>query len=526
MEQILTLAGLNLMLRGLCGEQIKFTKIKIGNGPEQDKTAEDLANPLMDVEIATITREETYVTLSGTFKNAEVSDGFNIREIGVFAENPDSEGQEILYGLWYEPDDTKADYVPAAEDRVLETQLNVLVFVGEVENVTATLNESMTYVTVAALKKHEEDQDNPHKVTKKQVGLENVENKSISEQTPVFEDTETMSANQSGEKIGTVFAKVKRAIETLTAHLSADNPHGITTDKLGAAAKTHYHNANQINAGTLPALRGGTGVTTLEALAGKLSTWLVNKAGDTMTGDLTIRKSYPGVRLAPTADGSNSIVMDAINQAMLQSRNAASDTNRRGLLVRNSAKSAGIAGALVLMDVTDGAYKYYDILHAGNFAASSWQLIYTASPSVEIEAMSAGDHERYGTFLRVSDIEDIVCAGDYSELKLIVALAPTYIADSTSNTKGASADLAVGGRYGDVYGSCEDGGNFTLSGTLERILYRDYINNDGTRQFRTLESDSYYNFMPGASNTAQMAGLKTTRCAAVTAKATVKVYAR
>lgn len=89
-------------------------------------------------------------------------------------------------------------------------------------------------------------------------------------------------------------------------------------------------------------------------------------SGDTMTGDLTVQKSYPGVRLVSTADGSNSIVMDAINQAMLQSRNAASDANRRGLLVRNSAKSAGIAGALTLMDVVDGSYKYYDLLHTGN----------------------------------------------------------------------------------------------------------------------------------------------------------------
>lgn len=260
----------------------------------------------------------------------------------------------------------------------------------------------------------------------------------------------------------------------------------------------------------------------LAALAAKK----VNRAGDTMTGDLFIQKNYASFRLASTADGPDSRVMDAFNQMSLQSRNAASDANRRSLLLSNSAKRASIDGALQLMDAVDGVYSYYNILHSGNFAAASWQLIYSASPSVEIEAMSSVDHDRYGTFLRVSDIEDIVCAGDYSELKLIVTLSPTYVADSSSNTKGASANLAVGGRYGDVYGSCDDGGSFTLSGTNERILYRDYIENDGSRRFRTLEEDYYYTFAPGAGDTTQMAGLLTTRAAAVTAKATVKVYAR
>lgn len=254
----------------------------------------------------------------------------------------------------------------------------------------------------------------------------------------------------------------------------------------------------------------------------------VKKAGDTMTGDLTIRKSYAAVRMAPTADGPNSIVMDAGNQVVLQSRNAASDANRRALIVNNSAKQADIANALVLLTAVDGVYKYYNVLHAGNYPTESWQLIYSASPSVEIPEMTTSDHERYGIFLQVSDIEDIVCAGDYSELKLIVTLLPTYIKDSTSNTKGASADLAVGKRYGDVYGSCGDGESFTLSGTLERILYRDYINNAGTRRFMALDEGGtyYFDFAPGAGNTDQMAGLKTTRCQAVTAKATVKVYAR
>lgn len=287
MDHFLTSAGMNLLLRGLCGEQIVFTKIKLGNGPEQDDSATDLSNPLLEVEISEIEREETHVTLSAAFRNSEVSDGFTAKEIGVFVRDPDNAEKEFLYGLWYEPDEAKADYVPAVTDRVLETQMDILVFVGEAENVSASISSSLIYATTAELEKHTKDTENPHKVTKQQIGLGNVENKSISEQEPVFDSVKTLTANESGEKIGTVFAKVSKAIEALIAHLTALNPHGITANGIGAAAKAHYHSANQINSGTLPVARGGTGSTSMAALAGKVAAYFCVPIIGSYTGDGT-----------------------------------------------------------------------------------------------------------------------------------------------------------------------------------------------------------------------------------------------
>ena len=51
----------------------------------------------------------------------------------------------------------------------------------------------------------------------------------------------------------------------LLSHINGTNPHGLSATTIGAAAKTHYHSANQINSGVLGIPRGGTGGTTASA---------------------------------------------------------------------------------------------------------------------------------------------------------------------------------------------------------------------------------------------------------------------
>ena len=61
MTHWLTPDGYNVMLRGLMGDAIKFTRIKYGNGTPGDG-ANDLKNPLLSLKIASATRSEKYVT--------------------------------------------------------------------------------------------------------------------------------------------------------------------------------------------------------------------------------------------------------------------------------------------------------------------------------------------------------------------------------------------------------------------------------------------------------------------------------
>lgn len=97
MTHWLTPDGYNVMLRGLMGDAIKFTRIKYGNGTPGDG-ANDLKNPLLSLKIASATRSEKYVTLSVSFKNVELEiTGFWATEIGIYVEDPDDSTKELCY---------------------------------------------------------------------------------------------------------------------------------------------------------------------------------------------------------------------------------------------------------------------------------------------------------------------------------------------------------------------------------------------------------------------------------------------
>ena len=257
----LTASGKNLLLRALAGETITFTKIQLGNGNAQEPAeATGLANPILTVELSKIVVGTEYVTLTAQFTNGTVTSGFHITEAGFFAEDPDDSTKEILYALGNE-DESTADYVPDNANRILEMQFDALIFIGDAENVSAAISSSLVYASKEDFDKHTGNTANPHSVTKAQVGLGNVPNLSPSDQVPTFTEATTLTNIVSGEKNSTLFGKIKLAISKLIEHLNnRSNPHNTTAAQVGAAAKSHTHNATDINAGTLSSLRGGTGL--------------------------------------------------------------------------------------------------------------------------------------------------------------------------------------------------------------------------------------------------------------------------
>lgn len=260
MTHWLTADGYNVMLRGLAGDAIKFTKIKYGNGILDDD-ANDLKNPLFSLDIESITRGEKHVTLTVSFKNVELDvTDFWATEIGVYVEDPDDSSVELCYCIWAESEIEKADYINPSVERLLSSQYDFVVFVSEAENVSASLGETLLYATVAELNNHINDKNNPHNVTKEQVGLGNVENKAFTDQTPAFTAANELSEITSGEKMGSILGKIAKALSLLKDHLSDyKNPHKVTAKDINAAAAKHTHSALDLNDGTVIVQRGGTG---------------------------------------------------------------------------------------------------------------------------------------------------------------------------------------------------------------------------------------------------------------------------
>lgn len=84
------------------------------------------------------------------------------------------------------------------------------------------------------LSAHTGNTSNPHSVTKSQVGLGNVPNVTTNDQTPTYSDTTTFATLSSGEKISVAFAKIKLAITNLINHIAnVSNPHSVTKAQVG-----------------------------------------------------------------------------------------------------------------------------------------------------------------------------------------------------------------------------------------------------------------------------------------------------
>lgn len=291
----LTGFGIGLIIKALSGETINFTKVKFGNGgaPENLKELIDLSNPLMEVPIQGIKLGEEYVDITFSYDNGNLSDGFYMREMGIFAEDPETK-EEKLYAYSYAG--SMAGYLqPYDSTSFIKTTLCLAVVVGNAEKVTATIGEYSGYASNEEFKEHANNQENPHNVTKEQVGLGQVPNVSTENQTPVYTQSDSLEELKSKETLGVAFGKIARAISSLIAHLKANNPHGISASKIGAAEKLHGHSATDIISGTLSVARGGTGGTS--AATALKSLGAVPRSGCTdMTGDIWWSNYTTGAR--------------------------------------------------------------------------------------------------------------------------------------------------------------------------------------------------------------------------------------
>lgn len=313
--------GHELILRALSAQaNIKFTGIAFGNGTDAGAYATRLSNQILGVGISSITRGDVFVTLTTEFSNEDIASGFRATELGVLAEDPDT-GDNLLFAYRY-MEESRADYIPDPSDAVVETVLSILVYVGDAENVTATISDSLAYASREALDAHIEDRGNPHNVTKEQVGLENVPNLGTNDQTPTYQEAAALTPLVSGEKLGTAFGKLAKGLSSMITHLSSsNNPHKVTAAQAGAAPKSHPHSTTDLTSGVLGIARGGTGVTTYKELLSKIGAAAashVHNASSITAGILAVARGGTGV-------GSYSELRTAIEAAHKDHKHAAAD---------------------------------------------------------------------------------------------------------------------------------------------------------------------------------------------------------
>ena len=148
---ILTNQGRNLIAQTMQGKQLKFSKFVVGSGtlPDGQDVAEmqGLIAPRLNMEIARIYNpgQTGVATISGVLTNKGLTQGFFMREIGLFAFIPDTD-TEILYSYLYAGD--KSDFIAAQEGiDYLTYRFDLKVIIDQVKNVTAIFAEDPLSVT-------------------------------------------------------------------------------------------------------------------------------------------------------------------------------------------------------------------------------------------------------------------------------------------------------------------------------------------------------------------------------------------
>lgn len=327
----LTKSGMDLLLRTIAGEaSIKFSAIQFGNGSDAGNSATELSNPLLTEKISAYEIQDIFVNLSFIFSNSEVPAGFRATELGVFVDDPDNKDVTMLYAYGYTPE-AEADYIPSGADKLLETQMDILVYIGEAENVTASISQSLVYAGKEELEAHVQDRSNPHGVDKAAVGLGNVPNVATNDQTPTFTEAVAPAVLKSGEKLSVAFGKLAAAVSALIVHLAAKgkNVHKETAESIGAAKTSHRHSAADITSGVLGTARGGLGNTSGKAASAvKLETArtvqvdLASGEAKSFNGTANIAPGVKGI-LPPEHGGTGVESLAALGELLLRGKTLA-----------------------------------------------------------------------------------------------------------------------------------------------------------------------------------------------------------
>lgn len=284
----MTAVGQNLIAKVNSRElPLKFTSVKMGSGALGSRTVAALTALIeskLSLDIAeTPKRSGTgRWNVTAVYNNSMIQTGFYFREWGIFAQDPDTQGEVLVF---YANSGDSADFIPAFDGTgsttasYIEERLICAVAVGNAA-VTAVLS-SEQYASYDDLQDHVADADNPHKVTKAQVGLGSVDNTS---------DVDKPVSTAQAAAIAACKVSVK-SVTMLAASWVGSDPYTqqVVVDGTAANSKVDI----QLSAEQHAAL-GDLGVDFLQ-IENANGTLTAKVTGGKPTSDLTVQVTIVGV---------------------------------------------------------------------------------------------------------------------------------------------------------------------------------------------------------------------------------------
>lgn len=142
----LTDQGRQLQSKAQIGTALTFTRVALGDGSSSNwETMTGLGNEMLSLSI-----QDHEVVGDGTSRlrvimtNENLANGFFVRELGVFARDPDT-GDELLYS--YTNAGNQPDFLPAGSGAsMVENVFDLYTVIGNAQSVTAVISD---YITIA-----------------------------------------------------------------------------------------------------------------------------------------------------------------------------------------------------------------------------------------------------------------------------------------------------------------------------------------------------------------------------------------
>lgn len=206
MDYILTNNGAVLMTQVAAGRTILFTRTESGSGYSPSPAMlQSVIDKKQDMFLEEVSFENRQAVVKTVLSNMQLEEEYQLRQVGVYAKLEGDEADTlVIIGQQY-----NGEKIPPYGERIIQIEYDIAMKVSGTGNVTIE-GVGTGYVTKGQFQAHLNDNDNPHKVTKKQVGMELVPNVATNDQTPTFEAAEERENIASGEKVSVIFGKVRK----------------------------------------------------------------------------------------------------------------------------------------------------------------------------------------------------------------------------------------------------------------------------------------------------------------------------
>lgn len=252
----ITRAGLDMIAKSQAGDNLIFTGLKIGDGQISGQSIPDLTDLISvkkEIPINSVTaKNEGHVEILGIIDNEDISVGFFVREIGIYAKINEG-GTPALYG--YTNAGNYASYISDKSVPMDAFKFKIDLVVGNAANVSFVSDKSIVYVTQENLDAHNESEDSHPDIRKKITDDIAAHNKLVTAH-PDLDFVTQLDAASDGIHYQTRNGKSDQVIDLIN-QLQATLSQGTVPSG---------------NTGTLAALLSGI-VHQIKALSGKTNWW-------------------------------------------------------------------------------------------------------------------------------------------------------------------------------------------------------------------------------------------------------------